>query len=236
MRNIPPRPDNYAQRGGRAGRRARIGLVVSYANRRPHDQYFYDHPEEMIAGEVPTPTFSLLNRDVLLRHVAAIAFGAANPGLAGQMVIYVTVDGQVQQESVDGLKAAVTATTEHTVELAQRALGMQLAAAGVDEAGLRAYLASLPERIQGVVDRTARQVLELRQSIERWAEGLQQGQRHLAIRAETSSTACWVYVTPPLGKAAMRTIDPLGTRCGASPSSGSSLDTSSPRSRRHFAF
>lgn len=183
MRNIPPRPDNYAQRGGRAGRRARIGLVVSYANRRPHDQYFYDHPEEMIAGEVPTPTFSLLNRDVLLRHVAAIAFGAANPGLAGQMVAYVTVDGQVQQESVDGLKAAVTGTTEHTVELAQRALGVQLAAAGVDEAGLRAYLASLPERIQGVVDRTARQVLELRQSIERWAEGLQQGQRHLAIRA-----------------------------------------------------
>ncbi len=27
MRNVPPRPDNYAQRGGRAGRRSRVGLV-----------------------------------------------------------------------------------------------------------------------------------------------------------------------------------------------------------------
>lgn len=183
MRNIPPRPDNYAQRGGRAGRRARIGLVVSYANRRPHDQYFYDHPEEMIAGEVPTPTFSLANRDVLLRHVAAIAFGASDPGLAGQMVTYVSVDGNPQQGAVDTLKAAVSSQTEHTVKLALGALGAQLAAAGVDEVSLRAYLSGLPARIQDVIDRTGRQVKELRQSIERWAEGLQTGQRYLAIRS-----------------------------------------------------
>lgn len=181
MRNVPPRPDNYAQRGGRAGRRARVGLVVGYANRRPHDQYFYDHPEEMIAGEVPTPTFSLVNRDVLLRHVAAIVFGAAEPGLAGQMGAYVTVDGQIQQLAVDSLKGAVSGKISYATKLAHKAFGPQLLAAGITEAALAHYLASIGDRIQYVMDRTAKQVQELRQSIKIFAEKLNHQQA--AIRA-----------------------------------------------------
>ncbi|RMF01045.1 MAG: DEAD/DEAH box helicase [Alphaproteobacteria bacterium] len=181
MRNIPPRPDNYAQRGGRAGRRARVGLVVSYSNRRPHDQYFYDHPDEMIAGEVPAPTFSLGNRDVLLRHACAIAFGAAEPGLAGQMVVYVSVDGQIQQSEVDALRNAVMAKVEHACDVAMSAFGALLAEADLGRAELQRHLADLDKRIQDVIARTARQVQELRQSIERFAEQLNHQQA--AIRA-----------------------------------------------------
>ena len=42
----------------------------------------------MISGEISAPAISLGNREVILRHLAAIAFGAADPGLAGRMVEY----------------------------------------------------------------------------------------------------------------------------------------------------
>ena len=45
MRNVPPTPANYAQRGGRAGRSGQAALVVTYASSQsPHDQYFFRDP------------------------------------------------------------------------------------------------------------------------------------------------------------------------------------------------
>ena len=77
-----------------------LGLVLGYARSTPHDQYFYDKPREMIAGEVPAPAMSLGNRDVIIRHLFAIVFGAAEPGLAGRMLEYVAPKGEVVQAVV----------------------------------------------------------------------------------------------------------------------------------------
>ncbi|MFV9505159.1 MAG: DEAD/DEAH box helicase [Oscillochloridaceae bacterium umkhey_bin13] len=184
LRNVPPRPDNYAQRGGRAGRRTRVGLVLGYARSTPHDQYFYDKPTEMIAGEVPAPALALGNRDTILRHLNAIAIGAAEPGLAGKMLHYVNLKGEVHQGEVDALLAGVRAQTDHALELAHTAWGAAiLPAAGLSEADLRTQLERLPARIQEVIDRTARQVIELRAAVERFYDETRRQRGREAVRA-----------------------------------------------------
>jgi hypothetical protein len=73
LRNIPPTPANYAQRSGRAGRSGQAALVISYAaSLSPHDQWFFQHSDQMVHGIVKAPTLDLSNRDLVESHLHAV--------------------------------------------------------------------------------------------------------------------------------------------------------------------
>lgn len=77
LRNVPPEPFNYTQRVGRAGRREKPGLVLTYCRRNPHDLYHYENPQErVIKGQVQPPRLQMTNQKIIIRHMAAVALAA----------------------------------------------------------------------------------------------------------------------------------------------------------------
>ncbi len=84
LRSFPATLANARQRLGRAGRSSGNAFNIIVAKQRPHDEHFWQNPEQFYSGPIATPGCEFRNKQLLIRQFNAYCldeFSANNPNL-----------------------------------------------------------------------------------------------------------------------------------------------------------
>ena len=117
LRNVPPTPANYAQRAGRAGRSGQAAVIVTYcAAQSPHDQYFFERRNEMVAGVVRPPALDITNEELVRSHLHAVWLAESKLALSPDIpeILDLTATGYpLKQEVCDIIDPPALAVAAH---------------------------------------------------------------------------------------------------------------------------
>jgi ATP-dependent helicase YprA (DUF1998 family) len=195
MRNAPPKPSNYWQRAGRAGRRQHMAVIYTYCRRSNHDSYFFEDPARMLGGRIETPRFNLHNEVMVRKHVHAAVLSemlrlvrqgdedelslfdqqelqeAREQAFPDYIVTYLFEEGNLYRQqayTVGRLETVISKHRIHFLHTVQEIFAHYWPTSDhyvVSQQALERYIDELPKRLQEVIDRLYGRLL--------WAIGVQ---------------------------------------------------------------